>query len=59
MEEREQWLTAKEVAKKFSVTTRTVSNWVKELGLPQVHLGKKFVRYIPSEVEDFFLEYER
>jgi len=55
----EKWLTTEELASEYSVTSRTVHSWVKELGLPQVHLGKKLVRYIPSAVEAFFVEYER
>jgi len=55
----EKWMTTEDVARKYDVTSRTVHNWVRDLGLPQVHLGKKFVRYIPSEVSDFFLEYRR
>jgi len=56
---KEKWLTTEELSNEYSVTSRTVHAWVRELGLPQVHLGKKLVRYIPSEIEAFFLEYER
>jgi len=59
MEEKENWMTTEDVARKYGCTTRTVRNWVKDLGLPQVYLGKRFVRYIPSELETFFMEFER
>ena len=41
--------TTKQVAKKFSVSTRTVANWLKQ-GLPHFKLGRT-VRVSPEDIE--------
>jgi len=41
----EKWLTVEELATKYDVTARTIYNWVRELGLPRVYLGKKLYSF--------------
>jgi len=54
----EQYLTKRELAEFYGVSTRTISNWMK-LGLPVVYLGLRLVRFPRDLVEDFFDEFRR
>ena len=46
-------LTKAEVAAYFQVTTRTIANWVSQLGLPCVKLSRRSVRFKRSAIEEW------
>ena len=52
-------LTIKEIAEEFDVSTRTISNWMKHLGLPCVKLGPKLIRFDKGEIYEFFGVFDR
>ena len=54
----EQYLTKRELAEFYGISTRTVSNLMK-LGLPVIYLGLRLVRFPRDLVEDFFDEFRR
>ena len=41
-----------DVAQRYGVTVRTVENWIKNLGLPHLKIGKS-VRFIMLDVDAF------
>jgi len=53
----ERWLTVEELSREYRVSIRTIYSWVKNLGLPQIKLGKKLRRYSAREVSNFFMEF--
>jgi len=46
-------LTKDEVAAYFRVTKRTVTNWVRQLGLPCVKISRRTVRFKASAVKQW------
>jgi len=54
----EKYLTKRELAEFYGVSTRTISNWMK-LGLPVIYLGLRLVRFPRNLVENFFDEFRR
>jgi excisionase family DNA binding protein len=46
-------LTAKDLAKILGVDTRTLSNWIKENGLPFIRIGTRTRRFRRSAVESW------
>ena len=46
-------LTKSEVAAYFRVTKRTVTNWVRQLGLPCVKISRRTVRFKASAVREW------
>ena len=54
------YVTAKEVAKEFSVSTQTVDNWRKtKPGFPYIQLGDGYspmYRYSIEDIKDYFKE---
>lgn len=51
-----QYFTVEEVAEKFSVTTQTVHNWIKDRRLFAVRLSDRVVRIPRKAVESFAME---
>jgi len=54
----ERFLTKSELAELYSVSVRTVSNWMK-LGLPRIYLGRRLVRFDRVLAENFFAGFKR
>jgi len=54
----ERHLTKNELAEQYSVSVRTVSNWM-QLGMPRIYLGRRLVRFDLDLVENFFAAFER
>jgi excisionase family DNA binding protein len=51
--EQEMYLTKCEVAKLLSVTPRTIDNWAKKKGFPQIRVGSRLVRYKLSDIHKY------
>ena len=47
------YLTKEDVAKKFQVSTKTITTWMKEKNLPYSKLGSR-VRFSEQEVDEWF-----
>lgn len=53
-----EYLSRKEVARKFGVTDRTIDNWRKKFGLPHYRLGGR-VRFKPSDMDAWMKTFRR
>ena len=54
-EDQPEELTKDEVAQYFRVTKRTITNWVKALGLPCVKISRRSVRFKASAIREWEL----
>jgi excisionase family DNA binding protein len=54
----EKLMDKKELAEVLGVTVKTIDKWVSERRLPFVRITGKCVRFIPSEIQAYFVKKE-